>query len=217
MIPLDFVLGREEAAQLWLHAQHVEEIGGRARAVDLFDWIAAQRERDRTLRHGRECREYILPLPVVGRVGGVESRELGRSVPQIDPRDADEAVALVERQPAEDDGIHDREDGRGGAYPQREHRHDDSSESAAGGKAATRVTEIAAQGIEPGPAVQRVDFFELDPRIAEFDPRQAPGLFGRDPALDQILRVEIEVGPHLVGTFPSAGVSRPEAAPPHHL
>ena len=213
MIPLDFVLGREQAPKLWLHAQHGEDVGRRARAVDLFGWIAAQRERDRAFRHGRERLEHILPLPVVGRVGGVESRELGRSVPQIDTRDADEPVALVERQPAEDDGIDHREDGGGGAYPQREHHHDDGRESAAGGKAAKRMTEIAAQGIEPGPAVQRVELFELGPRIAEFDPRHAAGLFGRDAALDQIFRVEIEVGAHLVGTFPSAGVSRPEAAP----
>ena len=49
------------------------------------------------------------------------------------------------------------------------------------GKAAKRVTEIAAQGVEPGPAVQRVELFELDPRIAEFDPRLAAGLFGGTP------------------------------------
>ena len=57
-------------------------------------------------------------------------------------RQIHDAIGLVERQAAEDDGVDDGEDGGAGADAEREHDERDQREAGRGAKGAKRVAEV---------------------------------------------------------------------------
>ncbi len=76
VVSLDLVLGGEDAAELRLHAQDGEEIGGGAGAVDFLGLMTGERELSRAFRHRGETVEHVLSLAVVDHVRGGESGTL---------------------------------------------------------------------------------------------------------------------------------------------
>ncbi len=56
--------------------------------------------------------------------------------------DGDEPVMLIERQPAKDDGVHDRENGGRGPNAQGEHEQSDRRERPRGAQGANRRFEM---------------------------------------------------------------------------
>ena len=131
MLAVDFVLRRERAAEDRLLAQHGEERCGDALRAHLLGLGArlAQRERaagdggDRTRRPAAAPPvDVVLRREAADRLRiGRRAAPAGRSVARP-LADSDQPVVLVERQPAQDDGVDDREDRRARADAERQDR-----------------------------------------------------------------------------------------------
>jgi hypothetical protein len=58
----------------------------------------------------------------------------------------DESIVLIKRQRAQDDGVNHREDGGGGADPERQHDQRDSREGRGGTERAQRGFQVVSHG-----------------------------------------------------------------------
>ena len=147
MPPLDFVLGGERPAQGGCYPEHREEvprdpIGPRIR------WFAALAlEPERRAGDRRQPVERLLHLPPVavhlrGRKPGAEHLLAGRVVLEDDGQ----PVVLVEGKSTQDHRIDHREDRRGGADAEREHRQGDGGEGGGRAKRSEGCPEVVEHG-----------------------------------------------------------------------
>ena len=129
MPAIDLVVGGEVAAEHRLHAQHREELPGDSIPARIGRLAAFALQPKLRARDVRKAVERVLHPPPVQvhlrrRRSAAERRRFRRVVLEHDR----EAVVLVERKGAQDDGVHDGEDGRPGTDPKRQHRQGDSGE-----------------------------------------------------------------------------------------
>ena len=110
-----------------------------------------------------------------------------------------EAVGILERDRPQKQRIEHAE--RRGRESNRQRQHRDGDPARPQFQLPGRVAQIVPEGLDQRDAIQRIDFFELCARVAEREPRLAAGNLRRSPARDQLVRVQVEVGAHLLSAF----------------
>ena len=147
MLPFDFVVRVEGAAQHRRHAQDGEELGRdalrpRVRRLATFRLQPEGRPAD-----GGELLKWLLHrAPVEIRLRRRVAQSERRRVLGVLLVDDAEAIVFVEGQPTEDDGVHDGEDGGACADAKRQHRQRDDGKSARGAEGAEGVLQVLNHG-----------------------------------------------------------------------
>jgi hypothetical protein len=151
--------------------------------------------RGRVIAHG-------FPRGAVHRDGPVHAARRGRRA--LDER---QPLGGGIRQRPDQDRVGQAEHGRTGANHQRQRDDGRDGERRRPAQHAQRETHVTAEDIDDREAAHVLNLLERGPRVAEGQPRFAPGRLGCAAACDELFDIEIEVRPHFLGPIALARAS----------
>ena len=139
---LHFLVGREAGSQDGSHAQHGKELVRDASGPDVLGFTATSKDLPATAANRTDPLEHLLtspPIQIDRRV--LRTRRFARRRLAFSHRD--QTIGILERQPSQDNGVHDREDRRPGADSQGQYRQRQARDHRGGPERAHGVSKIA--------------------------------------------------------------------------